>query len=735
MNCSPTVISLFHTAIDNKDASMLAQLCRQFGMINTLRSNIWRILLKVKPIKLPNPLHLTVVEADVPPLVNNLISCINQTKRTELIKDSYTIATSLVQPKTSPNFIPTVVIALVFYYLYPEESVEFRLGAVFSFLNTLQPYFSHLYPSIQKGLYCLMHILLQYHDPQLCYCLDSFRVESVFYTPRFLYGALFPTGETIGDILILWDEFILNPNKHIFYFAVIAYLMQIRDDIMKETKKNELITLIKTKRITSEQIRIVICRANALEQDTLTSFKLLLHSCFYNEVMFQRWYSQSLGSTLALPVEPTSLLADIKGGMDVLFIDCRTQEMFRGGNIGNAIHFDTTRREDENYVKSFFEQKLIQNVMEHKKNIHVVIYGSGEVGKNTQQTPTLSELTMIMLDFIKRGMKHLGVLLSGYFLYHKNAMAKVNGFEIFNHTPNLCPVCTPPELAKLQTKLTSLGESTKRFATDFFYGLSTRHPNPNSSKKSVNPPQPVEKRTFTPIRNEPNKTEKGNGNGNDSEEKVLKQQMKCEPNKTGLRSSQRIGSQTQLQQNQIPNLLDLGLETITDPSSNAQSQSASLNTSDNLPIKPLSQEKMPIKPLTLSDTDGDNEHKLKLTFDEEYNEDDEDNEHANYFDELMKESPTFEADYNVASSESVDCWKHCLIIMSSVDMLITEKPSGDGEMFLLEEITYTDIDKVSTRVQAADVFIIEVTGKRVVVKVAHSKEFLDLLNTKMALDN
>ena len=80
---------------------------------------------------------------------------------------------------------------------------------------------------------------------------------------------------------------------------------------MKETKKNELITLLRGKRISNDDIRVVICLTNALERRTLSSFKLLLKSCYYNEDMFRRWYTKSLGSTLALPVEATSLVDDI----------------------------------------------------------------------------------------------------------------------------------------------------------------------------------------------------------------------------------------------------------------------------------------------------------------------------------------------------------------------------------------------------------------------------------------
>ena len=78
MNHSENIISLIHNAIEEKDDVMLQELCKQFGMITSLRGEIWKVLLNIKPMKLPKPLVLKVLESDVPPIVNKLISVVNQ---------------------------------------------------------------------------------------------------------------------------------------------------------------------------------------------------------------------------------------------------------------------------------------------------------------------------------------------------------------------------------------------------------------------------------------------------------------------------------------------------------------------------------------------------------------------------------------------------------------------------------------------------------------------------------
>ncbi|KAL7721392.1 hypothetical protein QTN25_001810 [Entamoeba marina] len=651
MNHSEKIISLFNKAIAEEDGPMLEELCKQFGMVTTLRSSIWKILLRVKPQRLPRPLHLRINEAEISPIVEKLITTIDASKRKELLIDSYSIAASLIQPKTSPNFVPTVLIALVFYYLFPEETIEFRLGAVQSFISSQQPYYSHLYPSIQKGLHCLMHILLQYHDPELCHCLDSFRVEPTYYTIRFLYNALFPTGESINDVLTLWDEFILNSDKDLFYYAVISYLIEIRDDILKENKKTSLLNLIRSKRIEMNKLKF---------------------------------------STLALPVEITTLLKDKQTNFEVLFIDCRVEEIYNGGTIDKAINFDFTRREDRDYVDGFFASKETAILRDPKKRVHVVIFGSGEGNKNAELSPTLSELTMIMLDFIKRGVKYLGVLLSGYFTFHRYAMNRTTGFKLAHHNPSICEICTPPQIAKFQKKIQFLGQSTKKIserATSWIASFSS--PNRVSSSTPTQSPQP--KKTKTPIN--PIRLEKDPKNESNAPHQP---------------------------ETKVEQLIDVsGSSPMVEPTKPIQPLQSNIN--NDLLFKD-----MPIQPLPIGSSNN--------LFIEDDGEDDEMYEESNYFDELMKESPTYEGEYNVVSGEAVDCWKKCIAILSAVDLLIAEKPSGDGEMFLLEEIMYSDIQKITSKPQSADITTLHLPSTTVTLRIPKINEFLHNLNDRIYQD-
>ena len=120
----------------------------------------------------------------------------------------------------------------------------------------------------------------------------------------------------------------------------------------------------------------------------------------------------------------------------------------------------------------------------------------------------------------------------------------------------------------------------------------------------------------------------------------------------------------------------------------------------------------------------------KLTFDEEYNDEDDINEEdSNYFDELMKESPHFEGDYSVYTGSSINHWKKCIAILSSVDLLITDNSSNDGDMFLLDEITYFDIKNVQP--QQNDMYLIECNDKKIMLKIPNGNEFFNELANKM----
>ena len=759
MNHSEKTISLFHTAIDNKDSAFLQELCKHFGMITSLRTEIWKIILDIQPMKLPKPLELKITESDVPPIVNKLISVINQSKRNELIKDSFTIATALIKPKTSPNYIPTVIISLIFYYLYPNESIEFRLGGVHSFLKKFQPFYHTLYPSVQKGLYCLMHILLQYHDPEVCHYLDSFRVEPILYTNRYFYGACYPTGETINDVLVLWDAFVLNNNVYLGFYAVVSYLIEIRNEILKEKKKDELITMIKTKRIDNERMRIVICRALALEQRTMTSFKLLLKSCFKNDQMFQNWFNNSLGSTLALPLQINTLVDDINNGMKVLFVDCRPFEMYKGGYIRNAINFDFTMKENEKYLNEFYQRKEIVSLFTKTDYTHIVIYGLGDVGKsNNQQTPSYSDLTMMLLDFMKHGMKRVGVLLSGYTAYHRLAMNRTPGFEITQHVTQSCPICTPPEFAKISMKFSEGKRKISEKATNWFSSISSSFSSSKQSTRSVSPKTQMNKQQNVkqnqPQMQQPQQIQINQPKQQPMTTSTVPQTTNKQPQNvfdflSPQETSPYTPTQPKQQPQQTPNLLDL-LNAPSQPNQTNQSTQPSnqqkkttnflfeveQDSEDEEDITTVQQEplidmaELTNNQIQTQQMNEPTQSSIKLTFEEEYNDEDDINEEdSNYFDELMKESPHFEGGYALYNGSPVSNWRKCIAILSSVDMLIVDKSTDDGEMDLLDEITYFDIKNFES--QPNGVYLIECEDKKVMLKFVNGDEFFTELNNKM----
>ena len=82
--------------------------------------------------------------------------------------------------------------------------------------------------------------------------------------------------------------------------------------------------------------------------------------------------------------------------MHILFVDCRSAQHYAGGTIFNAINFDYQQRENPRYVNEFFAQPAMQMVFDEKRVIHVVVFGSGSSSRNGQQTPSISELTMIV---------------------------------------------------------------------------------------------------------------------------------------------------------------------------------------------------------------------------------------------------------------------------------------------------------------------------------------------------
>ncbi|KAL7713032.1 Rhodanese domain-containing protein [Entamoeba marina] len=427
MSIPQSAIKHVKDAIDSGDITLARELCRQFGVPDQYRLEVWKLFLQP---------HKEIVEEKTN---STYRSHFLDSKDEQLILKSNQIASTIHPIGTQPYLNCIADIASVVLILFPNESVEMCCGMTKAILYKYHPFYKHLYPSVITGLQNLIHILLLYHDPILSLHLDTNRIEPIEYTNRFAFNLCVSMCSTIDTIAKVWDDFITYPDTTLFTYCIIGYLICNREKILA-CKTHQTVLECMFQRLDIDELLTIVAYSKAIRLSTSSSYNRILISVTNNTELYQKLFSKTLASSLFLPSLTNDIVNDkVIRQVPYLFIDCRKEERFELGTIAAAINLDYSKRQNiRNYMDELFQKELSLLTQQYSV-FHVVLFGEDD---NEENNPDIGELTMIALDFAKRGVKRISIMSQGFVVYHKNAMLQTNNYTLMNHEVDNCPLCT-----------------------------------------------------------------------------------------------------------------------------------------------------------------------------------------------------------------------------------------------------------------------------------------------------
>ncbi|ELP85382.1 hypothetical protein EIN_086640 [Entamoeba invadens IP1] len=597
MEVPPQAYNYMKEAIESSDIVMVRELCREFGVPSALRMDIWKMFLQ--------PKREFVEERNTQ--VNYVPEWLQLTEGQKI--EATQIALTIHPVGTQPFLNGVIDIAAVVSKLYPEESKEFRCGITKALLYKFHPFFKYLYPTIVTGLQNLIHMLLLYHDPILSIHLDTYRIEPTDYTNSFGFNLCSGMCEEFDTLVHLWDEFITFPDTTLYIYCIVGYLIFIREDFLavKNTEKGtNFVRKILGKKLKDDDIKTVVAVSKAIRLSTASSFNRILLGVMNNSDAYQQIFSKSLNSSLFLPTLTNDVINDkMNRQMPFLFIDCRRQESFEVGSILAAINLDFLKRQDDRkYLDDLFKNEL--SLLTQKDSaFHVVLFGDDD---SEDGVPDIGELSMIGLDFAKRGVKRVSIMSQGFVTFHKNAMNSIRGFQLMNHENTICPLCTtgkPLKFTEVVKNSNLISETTITAAQTIAH-------------KTVEKTKELSNGLMGFLYGTAEKKEKENKESKESKEEIK------EPPK----------------ENQIPQKEEKVIEQ-----------------------KP--QEIVPTKP---EDTPVVNED--GKTPDEEKEEEKEDEEDDAYLKEIISESSRYDSYLNVGGKQTI--WKPIVTVVTTISLLLVE---------------------------------------------------------------
>lgn len=120
-----------------------------------------------------------------------------------------------------------------FILLFKDNLIISKLYQLFyRFIEDYTPYINYDDNGISiQFLQIIIHLLIQYHDPELCKFLDENDIMLEYYCYTWLL-LLFVHDNTLENVIKLWDYYICYGIKCIHPFIIVSHLINNRDIIL-----------------------------------------------------------------------------------------------------------------------------------------------------------------------------------------------------------------------------------------------------------------------------------------------------------------------------------------------------------------------------------------------------------------------------------------------------------------------------------------------------------------------
>ncbi|EDR24922.1 hypothetical protein EDI_174280 [Entamoeba dispar SAW760] len=255
---------------------------------------------------------------------------------------------------------------------------------------------------------------------------------------------------------------------------------------------------------------------------------------------------------------------------------------------------------------------------------------------------------------------------NGFEGYHECVMNRVQGAKLERHNIALCYVCNP-QIKKME-KIASVVEENAKKAKETvqeksssWWGYISQTVSDAAKKYEQNSIQAMEDAKRT--REEERKKQREEQT---KREKELKEKKKAEPNE-------------QKQINDLPKKTDQKEE--------------------------MSQTKKEDKKMEL------------FEIVEEDDDEEKDTNNTDYFNDVMKENPTYQALLEIKGDSET---KSILVVLTSIELLILEK--SETELFMVQEILYDDIKKVITKRSTPENITIKTEDEELIMKITDNHQ-------------
>ncbi|XP_065342943.1 TBC1 domain family member 23 isoform X2 [Cloeon dipterum] len=320
---------------------------------------------------------------------------------------------------------------------------------------------------IKNGLpFQLFHLLLQYHDPELCSFLDTKRVSPDLYCLPW-FQSLFSSNCHLPALLAMWDHYFQLADPFFVFYLALVMLVNAREQIlsMKDDTKAIVVDALSMMPcdIVAEDTSDFCTLAQYYATKTPSSFRAELIDAFFGPEPPIPNEKLGIAQALCLPVSAHDLVfnPELPEGDAVKFflVDCRPAEQYNAGHLPTAFHLDCNLmlQEPANFATAVQGLLAVQQQALASNSVaggdHLCFLGSGREEED-QYTH------MVVASFLQKHTTYVSMVAGGYSAIHE--LVEENPvIKLEDHNPQICVGCLKENSFQVQSN--SMQTSTSSY--------------------------------------------------------------------------------------------------------------------------------------------------------------------------------------------------------------------------------------------------------------------------------
>lgn len=283
-------------------------------------------------------------------------------------------------------------------------------------------------------IYDLYRLLLQYHDPELCSYLDSFKVQPFEFANEWFSTLL---SKNMDDKLCydFWDRYFEKGDPFLIFFVALAFVQSAKESLLQLKEHAVIIALLKDvpKQMSIDDVHDLLEICFVHMNLTPISVREDFHCMLFGSNLLEECNELPLNRIICLPISAQELYrraVDLKPDaahkFSYFIIDTRHQKLFNAGSIPGSYNLNAETIVDDPEKFDFAMKTLMKFKEDNCPKDHICFLGSGREEED-------QFMVMAISRFLHQNYEHISYANGGYAALHSILFEIGNLQKLSNH--------------------------------------------------------------------------------------------------------------------------------------------------------------------------------------------------------------------------------------------------------------------------------------------------------------